>query len=139
MWTRAAFDLRQIRLADGPLHLPGDGANHFLLRHLAIQPAERAFDQAQVTNFFSEAHIAIRNKYIAICNSRQEKSNPSPCNSLFEKDIFAGGTAGGFACPTRSADCRLFQAYSKESMPALRLMAILQTDCPTCRLIAPYL
>ena len=24
-------------------------------------------------------------------------------------------------------------------MPALRLLAILQTDCPTCRLITPYL
>src|SRR5271170_6485973 len=28
---------------------------------------------------------------------------------------------------------------SGSAMPALRLLAILQTDCPTCRLITPYL
>ncbi len=60
MRPRAAFDLRKIRLADGPLHLPGDGANHFLLGHFPVQAAQRSFHQPQVANFLSESHIAIR-------------------------------------------------------------------------------
>ena len=48
----------------------GDRADHFLLRHLAVQAAEGAFHQPEVADFLAEFHIAICDYHIAICNFR---------------------------------------------------------------------
>ena len=84
MRPRAAFDLRKIGLADGPLHLPGDGAHHFLLRHFAVQAAERSFDQAQIPDFFAgmlasilQSHITYRNPRYEVKTKRKPGASPA--------------------------------------------------------------
>src|SRR5258708_1985974 len=67
----AVLDLRQIRLADGPLRLRFDGADNLLLGHVTTQPPKGALDQPQVAKFFTKQHIAICYIYIAICDSCQ--------------------------------------------------------------------
>jgi hypothetical protein len=52
------------------LHRP----DNFLLRQFAIQTSQRAFHFAQVPKFLSQSHIAICDKNIADCDTRQEKS-----------------------------------------------------------------
>ncbi len=61
MRPRAAFDLREIALADGFAELLLDQPGHLLLREFAVEAAERAFHFPQVPEFFTESHIAICN------------------------------------------------------------------------------
>src|SRR5262245_7594517 len=68
--ARAALDLREVGLADRTPFLTSDGADDFLLRHLAVQAPERSLHQPQVANFLSETHIAICDQYIADCDLR---------------------------------------------------------------------
>jgi hypothetical protein len=76
MRTRAALDLRQIRLADAVAlaQFLANGPNQFQLRHGALEPAKRSFDFAEVTDFFAQLHINISNRdiYIAICDLCQD-------------------------------------------------------------------
>jgi len=76
---RAFLNLGKIGLADAASQFFLDGANHLLLRHLAIQPANAAFYLAQVANFFAQLHrslskplvITDRNNRIADCDNCQ--------------------------------------------------------------------
>ena len=56
--ARAAFDLREIGLADALAfaQLGANGAHQFELRHGTAQTAQRAFDFAQVANFLAQLH-----------------------------------------------------------------------------------
>src|SRR3954462_2783913 len=63
--TRAALDLREIRLADALLHLLLHGAGDLKLRHLAVKSTQRAFYGAQVTDFFAQLHSKLESIY---CN-----------------------------------------------------------------------
>ena len=65
---RSALDLRQVRLAQPAAHFLLQRDHQVLLRHLAAQAAQSAFDQPQVTDFLAEFHITDCNYNIAICN-----------------------------------------------------------------------
>ena len=69
--SRAALDLREVRLAQPTASFFLQRARQVLLRHLVIHAAQRAFDQAQVAEFFAELHITICNYDIAICNCQE--------------------------------------------------------------------
>ena len=56
MRARAALDLREIRLAEGGVELGADGADDFLLAHLAAEAAQFAFHLAQRSDFLAEGH-----------------------------------------------------------------------------------
>src|ERR1700678_892475 len=56
VWPGAALDLRQVRLAETSAHFFLERAGEILLGHLAAEPAQRAFDEAQVSKFFAEFH-----------------------------------------------------------------------------------
>jgi hypothetical protein len=71
----AAFELRKIGLADGLLLLLLDSGHQFALSHFAFKAAEAPFDHAEVADFFTGRHIALRNQNIANCYIWQEKSN----------------------------------------------------------------
>src|ERR1700687_990133 len=79
MPPRTAFDLRNVRLADALPLLLAHRPPPLLLRHRPVQPAQRAFHFAQVTNFLCQLHISYRNSYIAICNvlSRTQSAAPT--------------------------------------------------------------
>src|SRR5262249_32461028 len=71
----AAFDLRKIRLADALAQFFPHSADHFLLRHLALESAKPPFHFPEVAYFFAECHIAISNYYIAISNREMQAKN----------------------------------------------------------------
>ena len=89
VWPRAALDLRQVRLADGAPQFVMDRVDDLLLRHLASQAAQRAFDLAQVTNFLAQLHIAFRYIDITSCNYVKKYLAPiyvpyqNGCNLLY--------------------------------------------------------
>src|ERR1019366_6960366 len=66
--ARSTLDLRQIGLAQSAAQLFFERHGEVLLRHFSFHAAQRAFDQAQVAEFFAEFHITISNYNIAICN-----------------------------------------------------------------------
>ena len=74
MGAGAAFDLRKILLRDRLLQLLGDGADDFLLGHLAAESPEGAFHFPQVAKLFTKTHITICNNNIAYCDKCQEKN-----------------------------------------------------------------
>ena len=82
MRAAATFDLRQIRLADGLFQFTLDGADDFLLRHLAAQSPQSALHLAEIADFVAELHIAIRNHHIANCNYNQDPAVLMPCMLL---------------------------------------------------------
>src|SRR6266852_766591 len=57
MWPRSALDLRQVRLAESSAQFRLECPRQVLLRHLAAEAAERAFNQAQIAKFFAELHF----------------------------------------------------------------------------------
>jgi hypothetical protein len=61
MRASAAFNLREIGLANSLAQLFFDCPHDFLLCHLALESAQRALDLAQIPDLFSEPHIAICN------------------------------------------------------------------------------
>src|SRR5664280_1026109 len=66
-----ALDLRKVRLADALPSFLANRSGEFLLCHLAIEAAKRAFDLTQVANFFPKSHITDCNYHIAICNCQE--------------------------------------------------------------------
>ena len=56
MGAGAAFYLREIGLAEAAADFPFEGAGEILLGHLAAESAQRAFDEAEVAEFFAEFH-----------------------------------------------------------------------------------
>ena len=70
--TLAAFDLREIGLADGTASLRLNRLQQFLLGHGTIEAAQRALHFPQVTNLLGQLHIADRDYNIAICDACQE-------------------------------------------------------------------
>src|SRR5208337_5280190 len=87
----SAFDLRDVRLADGFAQLLADGAHQFELGQGAVEAAQRTFHLAQVTDFLAQRHIKYRNIYIAICD----------CLSRTRFGVFPGGWGCGAAAPVR--------------------------------------
>src|SRR5882762_9284371 len=76
----AAFNLRQVRLADRFPELLAHRLGDFLLGHGSAKAAQRAFDSAQVTNFVRQSHcfalITFSDFTISYCNIPcQAKSN----------------------------------------------------------------
>src|SRR5271165_747172 len=72
--TRAALELRQVRLAQAASQFLLERVGQLLLCHLAVHVAQGAFDQPEVAKFFAEFHIAISNYTIAICNVKNSIS-----------------------------------------------------------------
>ncbi len=52
----AALDLREVGLADVNAELFADGVGDGLLRQLAVLPAERAFNVAEIAELFADSH-----------------------------------------------------------------------------------
>jgi len=69
----AAFNLREIWLADAFIQFRSDRSDHFLLSHVPIEAAQVSLHRAQVANFLREGHIAICNKCIANCDLDQAR------------------------------------------------------------------
>src|SRR5579862_5910096 len=60
MRAGAAFNLREIGLAEASAHFLFEGAGEVLLGHLAAEAAEGALDESEVTKFFAEFHWVCR-------------------------------------------------------------------------------
>jgi hypothetical protein len=71
MGTPAAFNLRQLGLAEGQIQFLLDGADDFLLCHFTAQAAKGPFHFAKIAQLFTELHIAICDHSISICNNSQ--------------------------------------------------------------------
>jgi hypothetical protein len=54
--AQSAFNLRQVRLADGFANLLLDFPDDLLLGHFPAQSAQRSFYFPQVPQFFSQSH-----------------------------------------------------------------------------------
>src|SRR5579872_4734928 len=142
MRPRSALDLRKIRLAERSFHIPRLGftrerPDHFLLRHLASQPAQRAFHQTQVPNFFTELHIAICNNNITNCDSVKRfstrRANLFRLCRLNGKDRVgphANKKAGRSLSRPSSFNCAMaIYGYDNAQPPAPLLKALLHNDC----------
>src|SRR5262249_37256197 len=70
--ARAALDLRKVALADRLAQLFLDQARDFELREFAVESAQGSFHLPEIAKFLAQSHIAIRNEYMANCDSSQE-------------------------------------------------------------------
>ena len=74
--ARAAFYLREIGLAKPAAHFFFESAGEILLGHLAAESAQRAFDEAEVAEFFAEFH----NDFVLEDSNRQVQTVIMICN-----------------------------------------------------------